>query len=380
MPSKQLIKGRISFGNMDIDPNNFPSNLVIAVSVSYNERGTIKDIFFDAETKVPNKKEVFERLEKAVNSAKQNIGNYSFFQYSTGIQSMYSLSSYEGERFSIKIDSEKISKLTILVESYDENQGSGIATKKINQIMDFLSVETNAPFWNTKELFGDEENINEIYQEDEEFIDGLSYRDGHLVLSREGKNFVEKIVNLNNDEDEAISLFLKACHHFHTARKYHAQLENIYLANPMKDGDTMTYEIKRHEDLKLAANMGGSHTEIATTLYLSALEVITLYKFKQENCETCSQPKFKIKQRVKEFVTGHLNEFVAKQLGDYYDKRSFYLHRGSILTRDMPTHSSIPLLDKNDKTGCVDPVKVSLNNLREYASYCLRKFYKENLL
>ncbi|MDM5040955.1 hypothetical protein PV770_25935 [Bacillus sp. OR-18] len=384
MPSKQLIKGRISFGHMDIDndPNNFPSNLVFAVSVSYKERGTIKDIFFDADTKVPNKKEVFERLKKTVNSAKQNIGNYSFFQYSTGIKSMYSLSSYEGERFSIKIDSEKISKLTIRVESYDENQGSGIATKKINQLMDFLSVETNAPFWNTDELDEDvsEEIGKEIYQEDEEFIDGLSYKDGHLVLSREGKDFVEKLVNLENEDDQAMSLFLKACHHFHTARRYHAQLENIYLVNPRKDGDKMTYEIKRHEDLELAASMGDSHTEIATTLYLSALEVITLYNFKQENCETCSQPKFKIKQRVKEFITEHLNEFVAKQIGNYYDKRSFYLHRGSMLTRDMPTGSSIPLLDKNDKTGCVDPVKVSLNNLREFTSYCMRKFYKEKLL
>lgn len=386
MPSKKLIKDRIFFGHMNIDndPDNFPSKLVFAVSISYNERGTIKDIFFDAlkETQIPHKNEVFERLEKAVNTAKQNVGNYSFFQYCTGIKSMYSISSYEGERFNINVDSKKCSKLSIIVESYDKNQASGIATKKINQLMDFLSVETNAPFWKTNELEEDasEQTGKEIYQEDEEFIDGLSYKDGHLVLSREGKNFVERLVNLKNEDDQAMSLFLKACHHFHTARKYHAQLENIYLANPKKDGDKVTYEIKRYEDLELAASMGGSHTEIATTLYLSALEVLTLYNFKPENCETCSQPKFKIKQRVKGFVTEHLNEFAAKLLGDYYDKRSFYLHRGSILTRDMPTGSSIPLLDKVDKTGCVDPVKVSLNNLREYTSYCMRKFYKEKLL
>lgn len=386
MPSKKLIKDRIFFGHMDIDndPENFPSKLVFAVSISYKERGAIKDIFFDLlkENKLPNKKEVLQRIEKAVNSAKQNLGKYSYFQLDTGIKSMYSLSNYEGERFNIKVDSKKCSKLSIIVESYDKNQVSGIATKKINQLMDFISVETNAPFWKTDELDEEvsEESVKEIYQEDAEFIDGLSYKDGHLVLSREGKDFVEKLVNLKNKDNQAMNLFLKACHHFHTARKYHAQLENIYLANPRADGDIMTYEIKRHEDLELAANMGGSHTEIATTLYLSALEVLTLYNFKQENCETCSQPKFKIKQRVKEFVTEHLNEFVAKLLGDYYDKRSFYLHRGSMLTRDMPTESSIPLLDKDDKTGCVDPVKVSLNKLREYTSYCMRKFYKENLL
>lgn len=386
MPSKQLIKGRIFFGHMDIDNDleNFPSKLVFAVSISYKERGTIKDIFFDLlkENKLPNKKEVLQRIEKAVNSAKQNLGKYSFFQLGTGIKSMYSLSTYEGERFNIKVDSKKCSKLSIIVESYDKNQASGIATKKINQLMDFLSVETNAPFWNTDELNEDvsEEIGKEIYQEDEEFIDGLSYKDGHLVLSREGKDFVEKLVNLKNEDDQAMNLFLKACHHFHTARKYHVQLENVYLANPRADGDIMTYEIKRHEDLELAANMGDSHTEIATTLYLSALEVITLNDFQEEKCETCNQPKFNIKQRVKKFVTENLNEHVAKLLSDYYDKRSFYLHRGSMLTQDMPTNSSIPLLDKNDKTGCVDPVKVSLNNLREFTSYCLRKFYKEKLL
>ncbi|AZV60313.1 hypothetical protein [Peribacillus frigoritolerans] len=141
----------------------------------------------------------------------------------------------------------------------------------------------------------------------------------------------------------------------------------------------MTYEIKRHEDLELAASMGGSHEEIAITLYLSALEVITLYNFREKRCNVCGQPKFKIKQRVKEFVTKHLNENISRHLADYYDKRSFYLHRGSMLTNDMPTVSTIPLLDKNDKTGCVT-AGIPLINLREYTSYCLRKFYKEKLL
>jgi hypothetical protein len=247
-PSKQ--KGRIYFGDMDIDndPKNRPSQLVFAVSVSYEERGTIKEIFFDflKENQVPNKKEIFQRLEKATNSAKQNVGRYSFFQFNTGIKSIYSLSNYEGERFNIKGDSTKCSKLSIIVESYDNNQASGIVTKKVNQLMDFLSVETNAPFWNTKlDEEVTEEIGREIYQEDEEFIDGLSNIDGRLVLSKEGKDFVEKLVNLNNEDNQAMSLFLKACNHFHTARKYHAQLENIYLANPKEDGDKMTYEIKR---------------------------------------------------------------------------------------------------------------------------------------
>ncbi|AZV60314.1 hypothetical protein [Peribacillus frigoritolerans] len=217
---------------MDIhnEPDKFASDFVFGVSITYKERGTINNIFFDLEKvkKEPNE-EVFKRLKKAIDIAKENVGKYSLFKYTTGIKSMYSLSAYEGERFKINVDSNKSSKISILVESYDRNQGSGIATKEINQLMDFLSVETNAPFWNTGEISEDEvqEIGREIFQEDDTFIDGLSYINGHLVMSKEGKQIVEKIVNLKNEDDKASSLFLKASNHFHTARKYHAQFHNI---------------------------------------------------------------------------------------------------------------------------------------------------------
>lgn len=386
MPTKKYIKDRIFFGHMDIDsaPNKMVSDLVFAVSITYAERGTIKDIFFDLVDKksIPDQEEVFKRIEKSVSKAKGNVRNYTLFGSWMVLRSMSGLSSYKGERFSIETNLSKSAKVNILVESYDINQSIGIGTKKINQMMDFLSVETNAPFWFEQENSGSgfRDTDKEVYQEDPEFIDGLSSKDNFLIISKEGKKLLEKIVSLDTEENKSLSLFLKACHHFHTARRYNAQIENIYLSNPRQDGNKVVFEMKSHEDLELAANMGGSHTEIATTLYLSALEVVTLHEFQEERCETCGQPRFKIKQRVKEFVTEHLNEHIAKLLSDCYDKRSFYLHRGSSLTHDMPTHSLVPLLDKKDSSGCVTHDKVSLINLREYTSYCLRKFYKKNLL
>ncbi|PFH83596.1 hypothetical protein [Bacillus sp. AFS088145] len=379
IPSKQYKKNRIFFGFMSIGVGEFE------VSITYKVRGSIENIYFEIkeDTKVTNLKEVNRRLKKTINSTRDNIGKYKFFQFTTSIKStLMPLAPYEGEKYYNRIDAtSNYSHISVIVEAYDGNQGEGIAHRKINQILDFLAVETNAPFW---ECDGFEEKLelaySEIYQEDEGFIDGFSSENGFLVISREGKNFIQKIVNLCNEEDESIDLFIKACNHFHTARKFQAQIENVYFGNVQNDENGATVELKTHDDLKLAANLGGSHKEISTTLYLSALEVITLIGFEDDRCKSCGQPKFKIKQRVKEIVTKYINENIAKQMSDFYDERSFYLHKGKMLTNHIPTKNSIPLLDKNDSRGCIHPVGVPLTNIMELTSFCLRKFYKENLL
>ncbi|WHY84686.1 hypothetical protein QNH39_18805 [Neobacillus novalis] len=380
-PNKKLIKNRIFFGFMDIGVSTD-----IAVSITYKERGTIKNIYFELPDKfdaIPKSMEFHHRIKAVVNNAKRNIGQYSSFQFAPIICLTLPLATYEGRYFKTEIVDDFYTRFRFEVKGYDRNQVGGNAVKKIIQVMEFLSVETNIPIW--KEKYSENHGSllkTEIFQEDNDFIDGYSIVDKkYIVLSMEGKLMLDKILSPDERDDENLELFLKACHHFYTARMYDAGLSENYSDDLLVIDDKTDYPLQSLDiELAISRRRGNSDTEIATTLYLSALEVLTLIDFKGENCSCCGQPKYQISKRVRSLVGHYLNDDVAKSLNDYYDKRSKYLHTGMKLTIDEPTTSIIPLLDMNEKSGCKIPIQVSLPNLREYVSYCMRKFYKENLI
>lgn len=377
-PHKEVNKNRISFGIMDIGVES-----ELSVSITYKERGTIKNLLFELEEEpksIPKSMELHHRIKKVVKQAKSNVGNYISFKFAPLIYTHRPLASYEGDYFQTKIVKKHLTKLEFNVEGYDRNQIGGKAFKKLKQIMDFLCVETNAPFWHNEYIDGPEKILDEeIFQKNEDFIDGTPIVDDCIVLSKGGKMLLDQIISSNKQEDKVLELFLKACSHFHTARKYNSQLSHTLEEDRLvvnKDDDYKDLE----QEVVISRRRGDSNTEIATTLYLSALEVITLTDLKEEKCNCCGQPKFQISKRVKSLVSEYMNDFVAKRLIDYYDKRSKYLHTGMQLINDETTTSTVPLLDIEDKTGCKVSIQVSLLNLREYVSYCLRKFYRENLI
>lgn len=47
---------------------------------------------------------------------------------------------------------------------------------------------------------------------------------------------------------------------------------------------------------------------------------------------------------------------------------------------EAPIRNQIPLLDPTEKNGCDFPYKISHINIRDFVSYCLRKFYRDNLI
>ncbi|GMG75483.1 hypothetical protein ShirakiTB12_39510 [Priestia megaterium] len=377
-PHKQLNKNGIFFGFMDIGVES-----ELSVSITYEKKGTIKNLYFELEGElqtIPKSMELHHRIKKVVKIAKSKVGNYNTFQYAPVIFTHRPLASYKGNYFQTKIVKENLTKVEFQIQGYDSNQASGKATKKLKQIMDFLCVETNAPFWEDKYINEPQKTLDkEIFQVDEDFIEGTPAINNYIVLSKEGKRILDKIICPDKQESADLQLFLKACNHFHTARKYDSGLFNSIEEDQLVvKGNADFQDLDR--ELAISRRRGDSYTEIATTLYLSALEVITLTNLKEEKCNCCGQSKFQISKRVKNLVSKYMNDSVAKKLIDYYDKRSKYLHAGIQLINDEPTISSIPLLDMEDKTGCKVPIQVSLLNLREYVSYCLRKFYKENLL
>ncbi|MCM3705204.1 hypothetical protein M3205_05625 [Cytobacillus firmus] len=390
MPHKNKQTKTITFGFMDIGVS------VLMAGITYKNNGSIIKLFFgysgtkyeyrgEQEEELTRESELGQRLVRVVKRARRGVRKYDDYYAIPTIKSLFPLSSYEGDNFKTQLVADDITKIYFPVSAYDENQVEGKITQKTNQVMDFLSVETNVPFWITSspDIEGQETKVlaAEVYQEPD-FIDGFSVKDGYLTISEEAKDFLDYIIT-NDGEDEDVQIYLNACSHFHTARKYDAQIYDHqgYIDHPLDDGLGVEIEMyTKNEDLKTALMTGESQTEIATTLYMSALEVVTLIGFQSEKCNECKQDKYGIASRVRNIVNKYLNSYIAGQLNGYYDKRSKYLHRGYLLTNDEPTSSSIPLLDVDGENGCKFPIQVSLINLREYTSYVLRAFYKEYFL
>jgi len=391
-PYKNKQAKTITFGLMDIGVS------VLIVGITYKNRGSIIKLFFEysgaklgdeyiggQDDRLNKKSELGKRLIKVVRNARRGMGVYNDYYALPTIKSLLPLANHEANNFKSEYVSENKTAIYFPVSAYDENQVKGKITQKTNQVMDFLSIETNAPFWTTSTNFKQNKKkdslTQELYQEPK-FIDGLPVKDGFITISEEAKDFLSYLIE-SNGENEELQIFLNACYHFHTGRKYDAQIHDYqgYNDYPLEDGSGVEIEVyTKNQDLKTALVTGGSQIEIATTLYMSALEVVTLIDFKSENCRECGQERHGIASRVKNLVNKYLNSNIAKQLNDYYDKRSKYLHRGQMLTNDEPTNSLTPLLNIDSENGCNSPVQVSLINLREFTGYILRGFYKDYFL
>jgi hypothetical protein len=378
MPHKDTTTKRIYFGIMSAGA------ILLEVSVSYKEKGTISNIYFDypsSQSTLDIKSSLGKQLKGVVRKARRKIGNYKEFRVTKQVKSYYPLSSYCGDQFEISKLSGEITEISFPVWAYDMNQCIGLGVQKINQIMDFLAAETNVPFWiNQERIDTKAKSLLQTSYQEEDYMNGYSVQDECLIISKEGESALDYIVN-NNGQNEVLNKFLDACYHFHTARKYDAQLNEYkgFKEKLSEDGNRLEIEVFiKNKDLESAYKMGKSQTEIASTLYMSALEVITLIDFNEVTCDSCGQPKFSIMKRVRELASKYLTPVSAGSINEYYNKRSAYLHKGSILTNPTPSFSSVPLLDENEKTGTNFPIKINVDYLREDTSYILRQFYKQN--
>ncbi|SGS34074.1 Uncharacterised protein [Staphylococcus aureus] len=353
---------QIYLGRVDIKDYN------LEISILYKNRGSITKMIFENSDGNNLDEKMRDTLKKLVKYAKNNYEKKGTFFFEATIISKYIISNYEIQFQSMQIFGlkNKSSNLLFSVSAHDQNQANGKAIEFINETLDFLSIETNLMFYldnicvieNVKFKEKNEMTYNkkEIYQDNSDFIEGYSTNNEQIVISKEAIQFL-KYIQKNDDED--IRAFMRACHHFHTARKL----------------DSETFEVNsihKKSNTRLDSNL-----EIANTLYLSALEVVSSIGFESDRCSECNQLKYSISKRVKDITNKYLNENVAKEIVKSYSLRSKYLHEGVLNRSKSPTIQFIPLLDNSTKSGGKEIFVASIYNLREYTSYILRKFYRE---
>ena len=384
-PTRIGIANTIIFGMMDIE---IPEGSLI-VSICYLRKGTIKTISFGFMDQKPSEHRLHElnqNIQKIINISKKNLDQRSEFFFKTGINIIVKpLGYYKGEAFVIHCSQGSTFNLAISTTGYDKIDAQTECQSKILKCLDLLSVETNSPFWKYSVVSKaeQEQENEEIFVEDLEWIDDYPVINEKLRLSKSGKLFLDLIAQ--DKLNEAQETLLRACNHFHTARKYDAQIYDRLKYHSTEEIESDLYQInfeERDEKLSIAAQMGSTHMEIASVLYLSALEVASSINFKNKNCPECSQPVYSIKNRVADMVEKYLHFKLAKEFKEYYNKRSKYLHEAELLcnysyigiTIPQLNLSHIPQLDLSDPIN-IDSIysSIPLLNLREYTSFCLRK-------
>jgi len=374
----------IVFGMMDIGIQGE----TLEVKIGYIQKGTIKTISFNLINQKISK-ETYEELRHKfsiiIETAKINFVQPSKFIFQTEVSNLLqALGYYRGEAFCTSRSQKNKFNFTMATVGYDDVDANTEYKKKILHCLNLLSVETNSSFWtdNLVKKINQEVDVNqevdeEIFVQDLEWIDKYPVIAEKLRLSKAGKIFLDLIAK--DQLNESQELFLKACNHFQTARKYDAQVLDLSKHSSMEEVESGVYQItfeERDERLSMASKMGASHIEIATVFYISALEIassISISIEEPKNCSECGQKVYSISRRVTDMVKKYLNDDLAKEFKSYYGKRSKYLHTGELLYNYSYIGTSIPQLDPSDPTGCHVNFGIPLLNLREYTSFCLRK-------
>lgn len=385
-PYKDGQRNKIFIGFADINRPEGP----LEISVAYVQRGTIRSISFNhAEDRpVDLGSELGSLLDQSVKDAIQKMGKPELQDYSVTIEGLYATPRYYiGDAFSFEPLSRRRFKLALGVRAFDKMDAEPELVRKMKQVLNILSVETNSAFW---PLVGggveaDEPLVNpveksEVFPADPDWIDDCPVQDGQLLISGPGKRLLDVVAGGEPTADE-VDTYLRACNHFHVARKHAAQICDVV---ELREADqigrnefVMPLTIRNHR-LESAGQVGDAHAEITGTLFMSAMEVAAKIGMPEaEACKKCGQLKYRISQRVRDLMGRFGGEQLAKIANDYYTQRSQYLHEGTMLSPSNYTGTSIPQLDPSSPTGCLMQTASPNPNLRNYVGFCLRKVLKE---
>lgn len=389
-PVKHGKSQTIFLGWADINQNE-----VIPISLTYSQKAIISGIHFGEQFGEPvdEESELGQQLKDAVDRAYQCRNNPLTKILQVPISSLYrSLAPYSGQWFEISPAQHPVSLLKIKIRAFDNIDAEAEFLRISSYLLDILSVETNGLFWLsdqkdrqaiTSDMKLEETTYPEVntFVSDEEWIDDIPHCNSYLLISSQAVQFFDRILSKDelNSEEET---FIRSCHHFHVAREQDALVYNqLGFTGEQKNEDgATTLFFQEHPRLKSASILSRRAEELATVLYMSAIEVASTNSHSSERCDTCGQEQNKISAR----VVDHVKKYLALEEGhplikvfkSHYGKRSKYLHAGIVLRDYSYTGTTIPLLDPSSDFGVSQRTSVRLINLREWIGYMLRQQLK----
>lgn len=367
---------------------------VIPISLVYSQKSIVREIHFGEQFGEPidEKSDLGKKLKDAVDKAYQRRNSPDTKILQVSVSSLYrSLAPYSGQWFKISPDQHPISLLRIKIRAFDNIDAKAELLRISSYLLDILSVETNSLFWlssqedmhdNVSGLESEKAAFPEVntFVSDEEWIDNIPHGNGYLLISPQAVQFFDSILSKNELSVEE-ETFIRSCHHFHVAREQDALIyDRLVSSEEQKDEDeATTLFFQQHPQLKSASMLSRRAEEIATVLYMSAIEVAsTIDSNPSERCTTCGQEQYKISTRVVDYVKKYLKleegHHISKVFKSHYGKRSKYLHAGVVLSDHSET--TVPRLDPSSDSGVSQKTSVLVINLRQWIGYMLRQQLK----
>lgn len=120
--------------------------------------------------------------------------------------------------------------------------------------------------------------------------------------------------------------------------------------------------------------------EVSHTLYISSLEIVaSLYREEVKSCESCSQPVYSISKGIYDLIKSKTpSENIAKWIKKEYQRRSKFVHEGTMYSSNNYLGFHIPQLSPSDPTGNV--LQHSLNDLTHGLRITIRQLILDELM
>lgn len=379
-PYKDGKRQFISFGNMDI---GIEEN--ISVGITYKKKGCIEDILFTFDQS-NNGENLADRLKILVSDAKNRIGDKTISTFRIPFFSIHGLmANYDGERFKIYKSKKQVNNIIELsISGYGRNDKIASISTNLNLILNLFSSFTNSVFITDQNLENEVDSINNnelknIYNDDPDFLDGISILDGEILLPKKATSLVDRL--LKNELLRADKICLDSSNLYHSGRKIDAQIMDLMRYGELEEIGDNSFQFKleeRNEILTQSRKLNLLNSEMSTVLYISALEVAaSITEFEKSRCKECGQLKYGISKRVYEFVSSNINEHIAKFIKDKYNERSSFVHTGKLMSNYSYSGNSLPQLSSSSSNGCLTRIQSPDINLREFTSFLIRNLIEE---
>ena len=334
--SQQLIR----FGWMSLG-TSAPTG--IEVSIRYRQVGVIRAIQFDLQHGVQDiYPDIEQILRTCVKQAVERKGQTGERLLSTQVRTLprVPLAHYRGRNWYCGPLTSGETEIGISVRGFDDADIRHEFAVRLVPLIDALSCMTNAAFEQVHDREGEasagHDDANQFLVE-EDWLDDAPVQDHRLRLSAAQLRYCEDLL-----EDE-----------IHDERLVRAA--SIF-----------------HRGLGIYRKLPDAH-DLALALFVSALEAVDLPLSKPASCPTCSQPKYKISQRVVDLGRSHLGQGVEGMFKESYQRRSKYLHVGKVVASQPVTAHFIPQLDPDGIEGCAMPSAGNPKNMMEFTSFVIRR-------
>lgn len=359
------------------------------IGISYKQKGNIDNLLIlNPQGKYKLSRIQKDTFHKLITQAKENINNTTNFLCKAEIDISikdFKINTYSSVFFILKSENPGNINLWFKIEAIDYYEAKQSAYEVINNFCAFLSVETNLNYSCRRfeiiegEDLPNESNSCKYFASD--YIDYYPTLNWELLISHEGFLFLNNYLFKRQrfqPYDNTVKNFLSACKHCKEG-----------LA---KDSETETKQLVSLPTITLSLSKKGTsfQQEIVSNMllyFMSSIECLTANDQHPEICKECGSPKYKIARRVKDLSTRYLGEELGKVMYELYNYRSKFIHAGKVVT-DENRLDTIPLINSSTGTGLMDYAGISIKstgkmlsiaNIKEWTTYLLRCYYKENL-